>query len=59
MPINNSNKQDNTKVKSYPFKIQAIIYCYMHGYVNSGGYDMDNNWYYFYDDRVKVVWESE
>ena len=50
---------NNTKVKSYPFKIQAIIYCYMHGYVNSGGYDMDNNWYYFYDDRVKVVWESE
>ena len=50
---------DNEKVKSYKYKIQAVVYCFINGYVYSGGHDMDSNWYYFYDDRVKVVWESE
>ena len=48
---------NNTKVKSYPFKIQAVIYCYMNGYVNEGGHDFDNGWYIFLDDKVKVVKE--
>ena len=48
---------NGTKVKSYKYKIQAIIYCFMNGYVSSGGHDMDSNWYYFYDDRVKVIKE--
>lgn len=48
---------NGTKVKSYKYKIQAIIYCYMHGYVSSGGYDFDNCWYIFLDEKVKVVKE--
>ena len=48
---------NNTKVKSYPFKIQAIIYCYMKGYVSEGGYDFDNGWYRFLDKKVEVVKE--
>lgn len=45
---------NDTVVKSYPFKIQAIIYCYMNGYVSQGGYDFDNGWYTFLDERVKI-----
>lgn len=39
---------NNKVVKTYPFKIQAIIYCFMNGYVTSG-----RGWY-FLDDRVKI-----
>lgn len=45
---------NNTKVKSYPFKIQAVIYCYMNGYVYGGMYDFDNKWYTILDDRVRI-----
>jgi len=45
---------NNTVVKSYPFKIQAVIYCYMNGYVSCGGYDFDNGWYRFLDKKVKI-----
>lgn len=46
---------NNVKVKSYPFKIQAVIYCYLNGYVSSGGCDFDNGWYYFLDEKVRIV----
>jgi hypothetical protein len=39
---------NNKVVKTYPFKIQAIIYCFMNGYVTIG-----RGWY-FLDDRVKI-----
>lgn len=39
---------NNKVVKTYPFKIQAIIYCFMNGYVTSG-----RGWY-FLDDSVKI-----
>ena len=45
---------NNTLVKSYPFKIQAIIYCYMNGYVSEGGHDFNNGRYIFLDERVKI-----
>ena len=48
---------NDTKVKSYPFKIQAMVYCFMNGYISEGGRDFDNGWYYFMDKRVKVVKE--
>ena len=50
---------NNVKVKSYKYKIQATVYCFLKGYIYSGGCDFDNDWYYFYDDRVKVVREDE
>lgn len=28
--------KDNICIKEYPFKLQAIMYCMMHGYVYSG-----------------------
>lgn len=45
---------NNTLVKSYPFKKQAIIYCYMNGYVGEGGHDFDNGWYIFLNEKVKI-----
>lgn len=39
---------NNTPVKTYPYKIQAIVYCFMNGYVTSG-----RGWY-FLDERVKI-----
>lgn len=39
---------NNKVVKTYPFKIQAIVYCFMNGYVTSG-----RGWY-FLDDMVKI-----
>lgn len=39
---------NNTMVKTYPFKIQAIVYCFLNGYVSSG-----RGWY-FLDEKVKV-----
>lgn len=39
---------NDTLVKSYPYKTQAIVYCFMNGYVNTG-----RGWY-FLDDRVKI-----
>lgn len=39
---------NNTVVKTYPFKIQAIIYCILSGYVTSG-----RRWY-FLNERVKI-----
>ena len=45
---------NNVKVKSYPFKIQAVVYCYMNGYVFEGGHDFDDNWYVTLHDRVQI-----
>lgn len=38
----------NNVVKEYPTELQAIIYCLMNGYINTG-----YGWY-FLDDRVKI-----
>lgn len=42
-------------VKEYPLKVQAIIYCYLKGYVMSG-YDEWDGYKYIemLDDRVKI-----
>lgn len=45
---------NNNIVKSYPYKIQAIVWCFLNGYVYSGGYDFDNKRYYFLDDSIKI-----
>lgn len=39
---------NNTLVKTYPYKIQAIIYCFLSGWVSTG-----YGWY-FLDERVKI-----
>lgn len=39
---------NNVVVKTYPFKVQAVIYCFMNGYVTSG-----RGWY-FLNERVKI-----
>lgn len=36
------------KVKTYPFKLQAVIYCFLNGYVTSG-----RGWY-FLNPRVEI-----
>ena len=36
-------------VKRYPFKIQAIIYCFLNGYVSSG-----KGWY-FLNSNVEII----
>lgn len=46
---------NNTVVKEYPHKWQAVMYCYLNGYVYSGL----NEWNNFkgivcLDDRVKI-----
>ena len=40
-------------VKEYPFKMQAVIWCFMHGYVTSGGYG--SNRFYSLDPKIKIV----
>lgn len=39
---------NNQLVKTYPFKLQAIIYCFLNGYVTSG-----RGWY-FLNEKVKI-----
>ena len=39
---------NNTVVKEYPIMLQAIIYCFMKGYVTSA-----YKWY-FLNDKVKI-----
>ena len=36
-------------IKTYPFKIQAIIWCYLHGFVSTG------RKYTFLDDKIEIV----
>lgn len=43
---------NDTLVKTYAHKIQAIMYCFLKGYVNSG-----RGWY-FLDDRVQIKEQS-
>lgn len=47
-------KVNNTKVKEYPFKLQAITYCLMNGYVYTGIDDFRNRELLVLDDRVKI-----
>lgn len=45
---------NDVKVKEYRFKIQAVMYCYLKGYVYEGGYDFNNKWYRILDPQVKI-----
>lgn len=45
---------NNKLVKSYKFKIQAVVYCYMNGYVYEGGHDFDDNWIVTLDPRAEI-----
>lgn len=51
---------NNKVVKKYPYKIQAIVYCFMKGYVYSG-YDEWNSYKYLQvlDDRVRIEKTNE
>lgn len=41
----------DTVVKKYPFKLQAVIYCFLNGYVASG-----YGWYFLNPDvKIKEV----
>lgn len=40
-------------VREYPFKMQAVIWCYMHGYVTSGGYGSGK--FHSLDPKIKIV----
>lgn len=42
-------------VKEYPFKIQAVIYCFLNGYVYEG-YDEWNSYKYLrvLDNRIRI-----
>ena len=39
---------NNTPVKTYPFKIQAVVYCFLNGYVSTG-----KGWY-FLNPKIKI-----
>lgn len=39
---------NNTVVKAYPYKTQAVTYCFLNGYVSSG-YD-----WYFLNPKVEI-----
>lgn len=41
-------KVNNETVKEYRYELQAIIYCFLNGYISTG-----RGWY-FLDDRVKI-----
>lgn len=42
----------NVEVKRYPYKIQAIVYCFLNGYVSSG-----RGLYFLHPDaRIKKVY---
>lgn len=45
---------NNVKVKTYEYELQAITWCFMNGFIASGGYDFDNNKYYFLNPNIKV-----
>lgn len=45
-------KVNDKTVKEYKFKTQAIIYCFLSGYVSSG------RGYYFLNPLVKIVEEQ-
>lgn len=49
---------NNVQVKSYPFKLQAITYCLMNGYVYSGWDDWEfgsRGSICVLDERVKII----
>lgn len=39
---------NNAVVKEYPFKLQAVIYCFLNGYVSTG-----KGWY-FLNPKVRI-----
>lgn len=45
---------NNVRVKSYPYKLQACIYCWMNGYVYSGIDDWTNRYLVALDERVRI-----
>lgn len=46
---------NNTVVKEYKHEVQAVMYCYMNGYVYSGIDDWTNRFHVCLDERVKIV----
>lgn len=49
---------NNVCVKEYPYKIQAITYCLMHGYVYSGWDDWEWNFtrkVSYLDPKVQII----
>lgn len=46
--LTSSNGDSKSLVKRYPFKIQAIVWCFMNKFINSG------SGYYFLDSRVEI-----
>lgn len=47
--ISNSNSGLSGLVKTYPFKLQAYIWCWMNGYVNKAG-----RFGYFLNENVRI-----
>ena len=45
---------NNIKVKTYPFKIQAIIYCFLNGYITTSTGDFKDKQWYFLNPKVKI-----
>ena len=41
-------------VKTYPFKIQAVIWCFLHGFVYSGFEDFQNKRFYILDEHIEI-----
>ena len=46
--LTSSNGDSKSLVKRYPFEIQAVIWCFMNKFINSG------SGYYFLDPRVEI-----
>lgn len=47
---------DGITVKSYPYKIQAFVYCLISGYVYTGFDEWEHcNQFFVLDDDVKIV----
>lgn len=46
--LTSSNGDSKSLVKRYPFEIQAVIWCFINKFVNSG------RGYYFLDPRVEI-----
>lgn len=59
-----NGKRYERQIKTYPFKIQCIIWLYLHGWVSSGTADWNNKEYTFIvppccpDAKVEIVKEG-
>ena len=46
--------RNNKIVKEYPYRIQAVIYCFLAGWVSSGTDDWTNQAHTFLDPNVSI-----